>query len=208
VKCACRGTAMPDDFQAEPPRRSSIPPSAYDRFTAVNFRKQENGTSTRLWARVIAFVVGGGLVTFFLGMIWQQETATPALKVRTSEFSERQKKLDTGDKVVIRAEHRAAEEKKEPSNKEKLIGTWEVTKSADAPAGTTIEFTKDGKFKVTAKVDGKEGGYERTYTVDEDTINFGGDGDPKTAMIKKLTETILVLDYGDGATDELKRYKK
>jgi len=196
---------MPDDFQAAPPRPSPISPARYDRFATVNFQKRENDGSTRRWASLIAFLLGGGFVAFFLAVAWTEDAAAP-VKAPATELRSVLKQIDSGDKVVAIK----ADDKKEPTNKEKIIGIWEVTKSAapDAPAGVTYEFTKDGKFKVAATVNGVAGGYERTYTVAGDTIHLGGEGDPKSAKIKKLTETVLVLDYGDGATDELKRKKK
>src|SRR5262245_29891888 len=39
------------------------------------------------------------------------------------------------------------------TNEEKLIGTWEAAKpSKDLPPGATLEFTKDGKLIMEAKV--------------------------------------------------------
>lgn len=187
---------MPDSFQAEPPRRSSIRPSPYDRFTAVNFRKQKNDPSTRFWARVIAVLIGGGLVTLFLGMIWWQEPATPAVKVHASDLPARLQHIDTGDKVVIRAEDRVAEEKKEPTNKEKIVGTWELVNTAGGfTAGSTFEFTKDGKLKINFKGENARRD-ESAYTVDGDTISFsssdGVERDKK--KIKKLNDTELIIE--------------
>jgi hypothetical protein len=46
--------------------------------------------------------------------------------------------------------------KAEPSNKEKTVGIWEFVKSTGKnppPPGSTVEFTKDGKVKVSIKAD-------------------------------------------------------
>lgn len=102
-----------------------------------------------------------------------------------------------------------AQDKKEPTNKEKIVGIWEVTKSADAPVGALVEFTKDGKMKLTAKIDGKEITLEGTYTVDGDKINtIGPKGEKETAKIKKLTDTELAVEDQKGKVDEFKRKKK
>jgi uncharacterized protein (TIGR03066 family) len=99
--------------------------------------------------------------------------------------------------------------KKEPaaaSNKDKIIGVWEVTKSADAPPGATVEFTKDGKMKMTFAINGKEMSAEGSYTVEGDKVNsVGPDGKKDTATIKKLTESQLVVEDAKGKTDEYKK---
>ncbi|AWM39642.1 hypothetical protein GobsT_20100 [Gemmata obscuriglobus] len=46
----------------------------------------------------------------------------------------------------------------------KLLGKWEVTKSAsDTPVGTVIEFAKDGKLLVTINNEGKDLKLDGTY---------------------------------------------
>jgi uncharacterized protein (TIGR03066 family) len=85
-------------------------------------------------------------------------------------------------------------------SKEKLIGAWQVTKSAgDLAVGATLEFGKDGKLKVTAKVGGKEISTEAIYTLDGDNLTtVGPKGDRETLRIKKLTDTELVTEAGKG----------
>lgn len=59
--------------------------------------------------------------------------------------------------------------------KKLIVGKWEVAK-ADAdtlPVGTKIEFTADGKLKVTGKDEGgKEQSFEGTYTVDGSSFTY------------------------------------
>jgi uncharacterized protein (TIGR03066 family) len=98
------------------------------------------------------------------------------------------------------------------SNKEKIVGVWEVTKAAEAPPGATIEFTKDGKLIQTAKVEGKEMKMEGTYSVEGDKITSttkgpGGKEAKETATITKLTDTELVTKDEKGKTDEFKKKK-
>ena len=102
-----------------------------------------------------------------------------------------------------------AAEKDAKTNKDKLVGVWEVTKSEGAPAGSTVEFTKDGKMIVTVKADNKTEKVEGTYTVDGDSIKSNlkvGDKEVKeTAKIKKLTDKVLVTEDEKGKTDEFKK---
>lgn len=41
-------------------------------------------------------------------------------------------------------------------DKAKLVGFWEVVKSEEAPPGSTVQFTKDGKLILTFEKDGDE----------------------------------------------------
>src|SRR5262245_10362404 len=58
-------------------------------------------------------------------------------------------------------------------DKAKLVGTWELVKTdaKDAPPpGTLVEFTKDGKLKVTVEVGEKKVTLNGTYSVDGDKL--------------------------------------
>ena len=106
-------------------------------------------------------------------------------------------------------------EKTKATNKEKIIGVWEVTKSTQSSVshGDMWEFTKDGEMVVTPTV-GKGLSIAGNYTVEGDILT------PKTVAISfaavgpskmtKLTETALVLEAemdGKNDTIELKRKK-
>jgi len=96
------------------------------------------------------------------------------------------------------------------SNKEKILGSWEVTKSGSGiPPGSIFEFTKDGKLKITVKADGKEVTVEGTYSVEGDTITSAGPKGEKADKnkIKKLTATELVTEDEKGKVDEFKKKK-
>jgi uncharacterized protein (TIGR03066 family) len=100
-----------------------------------------------------------------------------------------------------------ADEKK-ADNKTLIVGVWEVTKGTDGPPiGATLEFTKEGKVKMTAKRDGQEVSKQGTYTVEGDKVTVDGDGRKESATIKKLTEKELVLEIAPGKTVELTRKK-
>lgn len=82
-------------------------------------------------------------------------------------------------------------------NKKLLVGKWEAVKGDEGtlPAGSVIEFTADGKMKLTLKKDGKDATLEGAYTVDGDSLAYEMiDGDAIHASkitIKKISETEL-----------------
>jgi len=94
---------------------------------------------------------------------------------------------------------------KEPISKEKLLGTWETKE------GFTVEFTKDGKLKLTAKVEDKTFNIEGMYTLDKDklttTLKQGDKEQKEVSTIKSVDDKKLVIVDKDGKTEELKRKK-
>ncbi len=91
----------------------------------------------------------------------------------------------------------------------KIVGIWEVTKSeSDLPAGTTVEFTKDGKLSVIIKDDMKFSG---TYKLDKDKLNVKltaeGQTIEETSTITKLTDDALELKDKDKKVDVFKKKK-
>jgi uncharacterized protein (TIGR03066 family) len=103
------------------------------------------------------------------------------------------------------------EPKKEKTTAEKLVGTWEWVKGA-MPAGSTLELTGDGKFKLTRKRDGKDVfTASGTYTADADSLKLKGTVEGRDVTtpftITKLTETELVTQDERRRTDELKKAK-
>lgn len=97
------------------------------------------------------------------------------------------------------------------SNKDKIIGTWELTKGGGETApGSTFEFTKDGKTKMTAKVGDKTINMDATYKVEGNkllTTAKGPDGkeDTNTDTIVKLTDTEMVLESKEGKVEFKKK---
>jgi uncharacterized protein (TIGR03066 family) len=102
---------------------------------------------------------------------------------------------------------------KKSSNKEKIVGTWELVKSDDKdapPPGTLAEFTRDGKLIITVIVEDKKIPVKGTYSVQGDTLKSampGQDGKEvtDTDTIKKLTDKELVLKDSKGKTTEWKK---
>ena len=107
---------------------------------------------------------------------------------------------------------RAEEEKID--NKALIVGIWELTKVSEGPRDVnTIEFTKDGKFKMKLKgTDGKEFDVDGTYVVEGDKLTAAVKSpvpsEKATATIKKLTDKELVTQNDDGGRVlEFKRKK-
>jgi uncharacterized protein (TIGR03066 family) len=124
--------------------------------------------------------------------------------------------LTAGLVLGLAAAGRAEEKKddKDKANKDKLVGTWVLEKPEKPkglPSGATVEFTKDGKVKLTAKVEGRDINLEGTYSVDGDKLKTTSkDQDGKehtdTDTISKLTDKELVLK--NSKTDEELTFKK
>ena len=104
-----------------------------------------------------------------------------------------------------------AEEKTD--NAKMIVGVWEVTKTDEGgpPAGATIEFTKDGKLKIAAKMGDQEFKIDGTYKVEGDKftimLKMGDNEHSDTITIKKITKTEMSTTDKDGKVVELKRKK-
>jgi uncharacterized protein (TIGR03066 family) len=102
---------------------------------------------------------------------------------------------------------------KDKVSKDKLVGTWEIVKSTAAesvPPGTLVEFTKDGKLKITLTIDDKKTTLEGSYTLDGDKLKTkitGPDGQEHsdTDTITKLTDKEMSLKDTKDQRTELKR---
>jgi uncharacterized protein (TIGR03066 family) len=100
-------------------------------------------------------------------------------------------------------------------NKTKIVGTWELVKSTakeGAPPGTLVEFTKDGKFKLSVKAGDKEIKIDGTYSLDGDKLKTamkGPDGKEisDTDTITKLDDKELTLKGSKGEITEFKKKK-
>jgi uncharacterized protein (TIGR03066 family) len=109
--------------------------------------------------------------------------------------------------VLVTAPAGAAEK---ATNKEKIVGTWEVTKAgSDLPEGSTIEFTKDGKLTINVKDKDKTITVQGTYTVDGDKVmvvtKFEDKEHKETITIKTLTDKKLVTVDEKKKEDEFKK---
>jgi len=100
-------------------------------------------------------------------------------------------------------------------NEKMIVGQWEISKPAEGggglPKGSVVEFSKDGKIKVTAKKGDTDAVMEGTYKVDGDsftaTLKAGEEERKQTLEIVKLTETELHVKNKDGKVSELTKKK-
>ena len=103
-----------------------------------------------------------------------------------------------------------ADEKKD--NAKLIQGKWEVvaTHEGGPPKGGTVEFTKDGKIKVTGEQNGMKTEFDGTYKVDGKkmvlTFKIGDNELSVNITIDKLDETTCVTTSENGKV-ELKRKK-
>jgi uncharacterized protein (TIGR03066 family) len=107
----------------------------------------------------------------------------------------------------------ASSARAQDDNAKKIVGVWEVTKSAgDLPVGTTVEFTKDSKLVVVIKADSAEINLDGTYKIDKDKLTVKVKIDNKdveeVATIKKLTDDALEIEDKDKKVDVFKKKKK
>src|SRR5262249_30273703 len=86
-------------------------------------------------------------------------------------------------------------EEKKDDNKTLLVGVWELTKGESLPPGSTLEFTKDGKLKLTVEPEkGKKITIDGTYEVKGDSILVTmkeGDKEHKETLTIKLSKDEL-----------------
>lgn len=96
-------------------------------------------------------------------------------------------------------------------NAKKIIGVWVVEKAEEIPAGATVEFTKDGKLLLVAKINDKELKLEGTYKVEKDKLmtkmKIGDKVTEDTDTITKLTDEALELTDKDKKTATFKKKK-
>jgi uncharacterized protein (TIGR03066 family) len=103
-----------------------------------------------------------------------------------------------------------ADDKKD--NAKLIQGKWEVVAAHEGgpPKGGIVEFTKDGKIKVTGEQNGMKMEFDGTYKVNGNkmvlTFKFGDNETPVNLTIDKLDETTCITT-GEQGKVELKRKK-
>jgi uncharacterized protein (TIGR03066 family) len=113
--------------------------------------------------------------------------------------------------VCFLAAFAGADEKK-ADNAKLIVGKWEVTAAHEGgpPKGGTVEFTKDGKMKVSGEQNGMKMDFDGTYKVDGNklalTFKFGDNEMTVNITIDKLDDTTCVTSSEHGKV-ELKRKK-
>lgn len=109
--------------------------------------------------------------------------------------------------------NRARADDAKTANKDKIIGIWEITKGGgDVPKDATFEFTKDGKIKMTANINGKPIKMEAAYSISGNKLKTihsapGGKKMEETDTIEKLTDTEMILKDAKGKVVEFKKKK-
>jgi len=94
-----------------------------------------------------------------------------------------------------------------------LVGKWEAAKVDEGtlPQGTIVEFTKDGKVKITAKKDNEEFNLAGTYKFENHklTVKLKMNDEEKehTVTVKKISDTEFVAEHEDGKSITFKRTK-
>lgn len=92
-----------------------------------------------------------------------------------------------------------------------LVGKWEVTKAdvGTVPEGTVLEFTKDGKLKVTGKKGDENLTLEGTYKVEKNmftfTIKVNDMERSQTITITKISDKEMSTKDKDDKVVELKK---
>ena len=103
-----------------------------------------------------------------------------------------------------------ADEKKD--NAKLIQGKWEVVAAHEGgpPKGGTVEFTKDGKLKISGEQNGMKMEFGGTYKVNGDklvlTFKIGDSEQAVTITIDKLNEKTCITSSEHGKV-ELKRKK-
>jgi uncharacterized protein (TIGR03066 family) len=114
-----------------------------------------------------------------------------------------------GAVVCLLASPVVAEEK--PDYAKLIVGKWEATKAdkGTVPEGTLIEFTKDGKVKITGKKDDTDITIDGTYKVEKDTfvltMKVGDQEKTQTITITKISAKEMATKDKDGKVVELKK---
>ena len=97
---------------------------------------------------------------------------------------------------------------KDAVDAKKIVGVWERVKG-NLPPGSTLEFNKDGTFKMSIPIKDKILNPTGTYKVDgnklEVLMRFGGKENRETMTIESLSDTTLITVDEKGKKDEFKR---
>jgi uncharacterized protein (TIGR03066 family) len=117
-----------------------------------------------------------------------------------------------GAVVCLLAGGARAEDKDD--NAKLIVGKWEVTKADEGtvPTGMLIEFTKDGKVKLSGKKEGQDVNVEGTYKIDGKTFTVtmkrpDGEEHSQTITIHKLTDTEMETENKEGKKVTLTKKK-
>ena len=86
---------------------------------------------------------------------------------------------------------------------------WKVVKSEEAPPGTKILFSSDGKLTLTFIVDGRARELSGTYSLvgNQLTMKLAHEGRERVDVrtVRKLTESVLITEDRNRKVEELQR---
>jgi uncharacterized protein (TIGR03066 family) len=104
-------------------------------------------------------------------------------------------------------------DKKTEETKKKLIGVWEAQEGGALPAGSTLEFMKDGKFKAIINELDKKATRDGTYEIEGETLKATHQGDGKEVVrnlkiIKLSDKELALMDEDQDKTATFKRKAK
>ena len=101
--------------------------------------------------------------------------------------------------------------KAQDDNAKKIVGTWVVDKADDLPAGSTVEFTKDGKLNVVVKDSSGDLKFDGSYKIEKDKIDvklkINDQTVEKPITIKKLTDDALEIEDDEKKAITFKKKK-
>src|SRR5579871_3177155 len=127
-----------------------------------------------------------------------------SVNTNTSEgIMKAMKLLAVGVAVCLLVSSAVADDKKN-DNAKLAVGTWEIvsTHEGGPPKGGTVEFTKDGKIKVSGEENGMKMTFEGTYKIDGNkmvlTFKFGDNDMSVDVTIDKLDETTFASSSAQG----------
>jgi uncharacterized protein (TIGR03066 family) len=111
---------------------------------------------------------------------------------------------------VVALHGTARAEEKKAVDKDKLVGMWEAVKAdpGTIPVGSVVEFTKDGKSKLTVKEGDKEKIATGTYTVGDTiqlTMTHDGQTHNITLKVLRLTADDAVFENQEGKSVTFRR---
>jgi uncharacterized protein (TIGR03066 family) len=115
--------------------------------------------------------------------------------------------------LVVSAAAAAEDDKDKAPDKAKIVGTWVLVKADSKntpPPGTVVEFTKDGKMKITVTVEEKKLTLNGSYAIEGDKLKTkvtspDGQESSDTDTITKLTDKELSLKDTKGQKTEFKK---
>jgi uncharacterized protein (TIGR03066 family) len=92
-------------------------------------------------------------------------------------------------------------DKDEADVKKKIVGRWEAVEGKGLPKGAVMDFKKDGKVTITAKVNEKDINVDGTYKVKGKSFTLTMKGKDKQGKEKERTQTIKITKITDKALE-------